>query len=116
MSLIPHLRVEPTNVVAARIAEPQRAACVLGEHQMLRAGAHVNQRPLLRFRIVNVGLTRAFLERKSDCRRVSRSLLAEGWVVPVAGRGSGPYSALRIHHQAVCGSVGNSYGFRPPVG
>jgi len=77
-------------------------------------GRHVQSASMLRFRIVHVGLTRAFLERKSDCRRVSRSLLAEGWVVPVAGRG-------RVHILP-CESIiklcavawGNSYGFSVP--
>ncbi len=39
---LPHFRVQPANLITSGITEPQSVVRILGEHQVLRAGAHVD--------------------------------------------------------------------------
>ena len=73
--LVEHLRVEPADdIAAAAAAGPQRVVRVLGELQVVRAEAGVDERELLRLRIVDG-------ESGGRCGSSGKSF-ADGWLEP----------------------------------
>src|SRR5438477_443365 len=116
MSLFEHLRVEPSDYVAAAAAAgPQGAVGIFGELQMVRAEAGVDERELFGFGVVHGELAAAPVQRKQFRRGLTRSLFAEGRVIRRTDDGGEPDAPLFIEHGVMHVGLTVPDGFLSPV-
>ncbi len=95
-----HLPVEPADHLAAA-AGPQRVVLVIGELQMVRGVARVDEGVLTRLGVVHGELPVRTTRREGLGRGVIRAFLAEGAVVRRADPGRVPDESFLVEHRVV---------------
>ena len=106
--------VQPPNNIGGA-AQPERIVLVVGELQVVRHVARIDEHELLGLRVIVRKLSLAAVDRKVLRRRVIRFIPTPGGIVGGSDQLSDPEASLAIHHWVVGAVSSGGRALGPPI-